>query len=169
MEAELLETLAKHRMVIGYLGEKEQFGWWQSSFFTQGSDAFLSPLFGRTKILAQCNGVTHAAALVHDERIGVGHVYHLFRLPEDIEQGIHQVLHSPALEEAIAKVISSHHTALDYLRKQSAATNGSAVGPTHLGKVEALRDQKAWRLAVGYYLHAFEKGEPIFPYYSDVS
>jgi len=72
MEVELIETLVKFRLAIGYLGEREQFGWWQSSFFTQGSDAFLTPIFGRTKALAQCNGVTQAAAIIHDERIGTG-------------------------------------------------------------------------------------------------
>ena len=156
-------------MVIGYLGEKDQFGWWQSSFFTKGSDAFLSPLFSRTKILAQCNGVTHAAALVHDERIGVGHVYHLFRLPEDIEQTIHQVLHGTDFEKAILKIVANKDAALGYLRKQSLGINSATVGPIRVGKIESLRDYKSWRLSASYYVYAFEKGEPIFPYYSDIS
>ena len=46
-------------MVVG-LGEREHFGWWQSSFFTQGSSAFLSPIFSRTQFLAQCNGMRRA-------------------------------------------------------------------------------------------------------------
>jgi hypothetical protein len=41
MEVEIIETLAKLRFAIGYLGERDQFGWWQSSFFTQGSNALL--------------------------------------------------------------------------------------------------------------------------------
>ena len=95
MDTNLLETITKLRLYIGYLGEKDQFGWWVSSFFAPSSNAFFEPLFGRTQYLAQCNGVTRAAALVHDERIGVGHVYHLFRLPEDLEQGLHRELHDP--------------------------------------------------------------------------
>ncbi len=55
MDVELVERLAKLRLIIGYLAEREQFGWWQSSFFTQGNNAFLSPLFSRTQIVAQCN------------------------------------------------------------------------------------------------------------------
>lgn len=168
MKADLIELLAKYRTVIGYLGEKEQFGWWQSSFFTQGSQAFLSPLFGRTQTLAQCNGVTHAAALVHDERIGVGHVYHLFRLPEEMEQGIHQVLHDPALGSALKEVIASPYTALDYLREQAGAEAPVGVGPIRIGKVEALRDQKTWQAVASAYLYAFEYQTPIFPYFTDL-
>ena len=92
MDADHLVTLATLRILVGYLGEREQFGWWQSAFFAPGSQAFLAPLFARTQLLAQCNGVTRAACLIHDERIGVGHVYHLFRLPEDMEQGLHGIL-----------------------------------------------------------------------------
>jgi hypothetical protein len=36
--------------------------------------------------------VKEAAARVHDEYIGVGKVYHLFRLPEHIEQALHSSL-----------------------------------------------------------------------------
>jgi len=93
------EFLATLRATIGYLGEREQFAWWQSSFFDQGSSAFLTPVFARTHVLAQVAGVTRAAALVHDKWIGVGDAYHLFRMPEDVEQAIHRALHQPARPE----------------------------------------------------------------------
>jgi hypothetical protein len=91
-----IESLAALRTLVGFLGEREQFAWWPSAFFAPGSQAFLLPLFARTRLLAQCNGVTQAAALVHDDRIGVGQVYHLFRLPEDMEQAIHRFLNDEA-------------------------------------------------------------------------
>jgi hypothetical protein len=168
MEVDFLEILAKYRIIVGYLGEKDQFDWWQSSFFTPGSDAFLSPLFGRTRVLAQCNGVTHAAALVHDERIGVGYVYHLFRLPEDIEQGLHQTLHDPTLGQALQKVTASRDMALGYLRQQSDSTEPTGVGPIRVGNIEALRDQNTWQSVTGAYLYAFEHETMIFPYFTDI-
>jgi hypothetical protein len=146
MSLNLIEELARLRIVIGFLGEKDHFGWWQSSFFTPGSDAFLSPLFGRTKVLAQCNGVTRAAALVHDERIGVGNVYHLFRLPEDIEQGLHQTLHDPILGQAMKKVTTSRDSALDYLRQQADTMEHTGVGPIRVGDIEALGAHTTWHL-----------------------
>jgi hypothetical protein len=169
MEIDLINTLALYRAAIGYLGEREQFGWWQSSFFIQGSDAFLSPVFGRTQILAQCNGVTRAAALVHDERIGVGNVFHLSRLPEELEQGIQQVLHDAKLEEAVQNITASKDSALVYLQKDSIAISSPEVGPTRVGKIKALRDLETWRSVADLYLYAFEKEKMIFPYFSDIS
>ena len=88
----LVENLAVLRAVVAYLGERDQFAWWQSAFFGAGSALFLSPIFARTQILAQCAGAGMAAARVHDEHIGVGGVYHLFRLPEEIERSLHGAL-----------------------------------------------------------------------------
>ncbi len=167
MEAEFIETLVKLRLTVGYLGEKEQFGWWLSSFFTRGSDAFLSPLFTKTQILAQCNGVTHAAALLHDERIGTGHVYHLFRLPEEIEQGIHQALLEPRLSQAIQKIIVSQELALEYLRKSVRFDQLTGVGPIRIGDIKSLRDVHSWQIVAGAYLYGFEKDTMICPYFSD--
>lgn len=167
MDVELVERLARLRLIIGYLGEREQFGWWQSSFFTQGSNAFLSPLFSRTQILAQCNGVTHAAALVHDERIGIGHVYHLFRLPEEIEQAIHKSLHEPALFQSVQKNITKSEMALDFLRKLTGPQLPTEVGPIRVGNIVALRDINSWQKVAGAYLYGFEQDTMICPYFSN--
>lgn len=167
METDQLESLAIKRLVVGYLGEREQFGWWQSSFFAQGSNSFFSPLFARTQLLAQYNGVSRSAALIHDERIGVGNVYHLFRLPEDIEQGLHQVLHSPELEKKIREIISSKESAINYLLEQSKDAASKGVGPTRVGTVKQIRNPKTWQSVSGLYLSAVEKSLGIFPYFSD--
>lgn len=166
MEIDLLERLALYRIVIGYLGEREQFGWWQSSFFTQGSSAFLSPVFSRTQLLAQCNGVTRAAALVHDERIGVGHVFHLFRLPEELEQGIHQALQEIQLGDQIQKTITSKVSALEYLRKNSTTQDQPGIGPTRVGDVHLLRNHDTWKVVAGLYTVSFEQQLEILPYFT---
>ena len=163
-----IEDLAKIRLSVGFLGERDQFGWWQSSFFTQGSSAFLSPVFSRTQLLAQCNGVTRAAVLVHDERIGVGNVYHLFRLPEELEQGIHQALHDIQLGGVIQNIITSKNSALDFLRKNSTALNNPSVGPTRVGNIETIRDQKVWNVVAGLYLFSFETQKEILPYFTNL-
>lgn len=165
MEVEFITTLAKIRLTIGFLGEREQYGWWQSSFFTQGNAAFLSPLFSRTRVLAQCNGVSQAAALVHDERIGIGNVYHLFRLPEEMEQRIHRVLH----ELQPGELTDSKDTALTYLRKGSIQPAQSGLGPTRVGDIKSLPELDAWKRAAGLYYDAFQKGIEIFPYFADIS
>ena len=109
MYSEHLEYLATLRIVIGYLGERDQFAWWQSSFFSAGSEAFLSPIFARTRFLAQCTGVTQAASAIHDARIGTGNVYHLFRLPEDMAQDIHQLTERQQCRQAKYSKIAFAH------------------------------------------------------------
>ena len=166
MKYNLIENIATYRTIIGYLGERDQFNWWQTSFFTQGSNAFLSPIFGRTQLLAQHNGVSRAAALVHDERIGVGHVYHLFRLPEDMEQALHQALHSSQLEKTIRDILLGKETALNYLRKHSAGASPKTLGPTRVGSVDTVRTLDPWAKILGLYLSAFERQVEIFPYFA---
>ena len=74
-------TISELRVLVSYLGEKGQANWWGSEFFSNTATAFLGPIFNRSLFLAQYQGATAAAAKVHDEAIGVGRIYHLFRLP----------------------------------------------------------------------------------------
>lgn len=166
MDTYQLSLLATLRIIVGYLGERELFGWWPSAFFAPGSAAFLTPLFARTQLLAQCNGVTQAAALVHDERIGVGQVYHLFRLPEDVEQDIHRLLSDEAVCQRVEALLVDQATALAALRGIAGQPAAGGVGPTRTGSIGSLRMQAAWPVAAAHYLHAFEHGEQVFPYFS---
>jgi len=163
-----IESVTLLRTLVGYLGEKQNYGWWQSTFFVSGSQAFLAPVFGRTQLLAQCDGVAQAAARIHDERIGVGYVYHLFRLPEDMEQAIHQALHAAELEQTVQKSVTDRDTALAALRAQAGGKTSEVSGPVRVGPVDGVRDPRAWRKAAAYYLQAFEQGQAIFPYFTDL-
>ncbi len=162
-----LEYLTKLRVVVGYLGEREQFSWWQSSFFSAGSQAFLAPIFARTQFLAQCSGVIRAAASVHDERIGTGHVYHLFRLPEDMEQDLHQLLHSPELTQEIANLTTDKDSALNFLQQDTDSISSTTVGPVLINETETLRDATQWRSVCAHYAYGFSQGIEIFPYFAD--
>lgn len=168
MNTELTTLLAKLRLVVGYLGERDQFGWWQSSFFAQGSNAFLSPIFSKTQLLAQGTGVTRAASLLHDERIGVGSVYHLFRLPEEMEQNIHRALHETSLEKDIRNIIVSQNTALEFLGARTIDST-PVTGPYLVGKLDAIRKKAVWNQIANFYFVGFSNGHEIFPYFSDRS
>jgi len=168
MVIKLLKPITKLRLCVGYLGEKDQFGWWQSSFFTKGSNAFLSPLFSRTQALAQCTGVTRAAALIHDESIGVGHVYHLFRLPEDMEQGIHEALQDGGVEKVVQSIITPD-SALEHLKRSEPEQKPSGEGPIRVGKISEMQNRDYWKIVAGYYWYAFQENQQIFPYFSNIS
>ncbi len=167
MEAREIQIITTLRAVVGYLGERDQAGWWSSTFFAPGSNAFLAPVFARTQMLAQCTAVTRAAAVVHDERIGVGHVYHLFRLPEDVEQRIHAALHEQELTCAIGEAVSSRDSALGYLRGQARSSGSASVGPTRVGDLQDLRGTERWREVAAEYLRGVEAGVEVYPYFAD--
>ena len=95
MNASTLAQIVRLRLLVGFLGERSQFNWWPSAFFISSSSAFLSPIFTKTAFTAQYHGVKEAASRVHDEHIGVGKVYHLFRLPETVEQTLFGHLQDP--------------------------------------------------------------------------
>lgn len=118
-------------------------------------------------MLAQCTSVTRAAAVVHDERIGVGNVYHLFRLPEDIEQRVHSALHDPELTQAVQNTVRSKESAKDWLRGRSAASTAKGEGPLVVGDLASLRTQDALSKLAALYFRAFEGGEAVFPYFAD--
>ena len=166
METEQVTTFAHLRAVVGYLGERGQAGWWPSAFFSSDSSSFLAPVFPRTEVLAKTTGVTRAAALVHDERIGVGRVYHLFRLPEEIEQGVHSALQDEDLVKSISEVTTSRDSALHWLRAQ-AGDHGSGVGPTLVGDADDLRNAESWRTVAAEYLRGLESDLEVYPYFSD--
>jgi hypothetical protein len=162
-----LEHLAILRAAIGYLGERDQYNWWSSAFFSSQSRAFLVPVFGRTPLLAQCSGVTGAAGLIHDDRIGVGRVFHLFRLPEDIEQGIHHALCQPEVGPRIATIVTETGAAMAYLRDVARMTGSAGIGPTRVGDTKSLREMRAWRNVAALYAHAFTAGGEVFPFFTD--
>ncbi|RIK38233.1 MAG: BrxE family protein [Chloroflexi bacterium] len=168
MRATQLETLAKIRAAVGYLGERDHFAWWQSAFFSAASRTFLAPIFAKTQLLAQVTGVTQAAARIHDERIGVGQVYHLFRLPEPTEQAIHRLLMDAKLSAEITFLTNDKDVALQFLRQHAEPAPVTGMGPTRLGNATDLAKPKTWRSVVNHYLHGFEQSAQIFPYFVEV-
>jgi ribosomal protein S28E/S33 len=166
MDNELIKEIVEIRAVVGYLGEKEQYNWWPSSFFSASSSAFLAPVFSRTESLARLTGVSRAASRVHDEYIGVGAVYHLFRLPEGMAQEIVAIIQQEGDQLEIPTV---RDEALAWLRNYAAETHNRTIGPVRIGDIQQLQDEESWKQVAAHYLYAFENGERIYPYFRDTS
>ncbi len=167
MDLAQVKELATLRTVVGYLGERDQFAWWPSAFFGPGSKAFVTPVFGKTHLLAQCNGVTAAAAVLHDERIGVGQVYHLFRLPEEIEQKIQRTLVEMALTTSLPDPVTSKEPAMAYLQSHSTTAAQRGVGPTRVGNLHDLYQFAVWGAVAVHYHQAFTQSSQVFPYFTE--
>lgn len=167
MTSEELETLACLRTAVGFLGEKDQHGWWASSFFSTSAATFLAPLFPRTQLLSQTAGVTAAATLLHDERIGVGKVFHLFRLPEDLEQALHRIVNDAAVVGRIGALMNTPDSAMQALMEIGATKVKASAGPAHVGDIHDLRDMATWKTVAAIYADAFNSKRQSFPYFAD--
>jgi len=158
---EQLHSLLKLRLLVAYLGEKDQAGWWDTSFLSQIGLEFLEHSFPRTRMLAGLNGACQAAQRLHDDRIGVGSVFHLFRLPFTVEQSMFG-LAQHRLDE-LADLIKDRKTAIQALRELSSSTV-RAEGPVQIGTEKKLLRHSTIDEFATHYLSALEDEKLIFPY-----
>jgi hypothetical protein len=160
-------TIAELRALIGYLGEKGQANWWGSDFFGITAAAFLGPIFNRSLFLAQYQGATAAAAKIHDEAIGVGRIYHLFRLPIGLEQASADALNDAAFVQTVQARLANRESALARLAELAEKAESASPGPVSLGQMS--QDLKAeLQRAAGFYCAAFTAGIQTFPYVREV-
>jgi len=167
MKNSMFTQISSLRLLVGFLGEQSQFNWWSSSFFTANSRAFLSPVFSKTAFIAQCQGVKEAASRVHDERIGVGAVYHLFRLPEHVEQTLFTGLHDKAFADSMSVQVQNKEHALEILTSFIDGSAEDGEGPIRVGKIDALLAGKTLGVLAHHYQTAFARGTVAYPYYLD--
>ncbi len=155
-------SIAEVRVLVGYLAE-QQATWFSSQFFGPRASAFLEPVFARTAFQAQCKGVTAAAARVHEEAIGIGRTYHLFRLPELLEQGVATTHLDARFVERLRVQLTAPDVALsrlETLAKPGVAHEGAQVMTGDFVEgTEALLQALA-----GVYVDAFRKGIKAFPF-----
>jgi len=165
MKVDQLRELAVLRAVVGFLGEQTEKRWWSSSFFGTGSQAFLGPIFPRTQILAQYHATSRVAAVLHDERIGIGNVFHIFRLPEDMERSLHDALQQH--NQVIAEHVVSPEVAFTYLNKISTTEDYEGVGPVKVGSIDDLRQGASWGQVASYYATGLARCTEVYPYFTD--
>ena len=162
--AHRLLMTARLRLLVGFLGEKGQYHWWSSEFFSATAPAFLNPVFGKTAALAQYHGVKEAACRVHDDHIGVGRVFHLFRLPESTEQALFEMLHNSSMPETLGRDIQSTETAEAALHEIAGSSRDLREGPVQIGSVGDLDGTQWLADAARCYEVAFKSRSRSFPY-----
>ena len=161
------EALVRLRILVGYLGEKAQYGWWPTEFYGATSEAFLSPVFGKTADLARYNGVLEAARRLHDEHVSVGQKFHLFRFPSVVEQSIHEELIDNGIEAATLSDLTSKDAALAALQGLSDSSTSRSEGPVQIGELSDLGSEAWIGKTAACYLNALNNGTKCFPYLTD--
>lgn len=163
MKESYLSTLLQMRLLIGFLGERAQFGWWPTSFHEALSRRFLEPVFSKTSKLAQYHGVLEAARRLHDEHLSVGS-YHLFRLPEEVEQDLYSIVQSSEGEGLTNVAPQSKEAALEALKRLAATGGTSSVGPTAVGNIKDLDSTDTLKAIAAAYFSAFTQNTKTYPY-----
>ena len=158
-----LTTLLHLRLLVGFLGERAQFAWWPTAFYGSSSRLFLEPVFSKTSRLAQYHGVLEAARRLHDEHLNVGS-YHLFRLPEEVEQDLHAIVQSSVGEDFIVQVLKSNEVALDSLRCLAEIETPVRMGPFAIGSIKDLDSVGSVKTIASVYLAAFSRDTKTYPY-----
>ena len=164
MKTQILQKLLQLRLDVGCLGEKSRYGWWQTSFFDSWSSAFLDPLFPRTKTVAQYHGVVQAARIVHDRQVGVGNVFHLFRLPHEVETMLHEAVLSGGFTGALD--FANNDAVLKRIESGRPAA-AVAEGPTRVGAAEDITKPSGVTRMADVYSSAFNGKVVAFPYFSE--
>jgi len=161
-----VEDLITLRAIVGFLGEKPQFGWWGTDFLGETGQKFLSIIFPRTAFSAGVNSVTEAARRLHDSRIGKGRVYHLFRMPEMIEQLVHKRLadFEPSI---LMPSLKTKESALEKLQSMSDSSQGAGEGPVQLGTAKNILQLTSLKSIAKQYADAFENDKQTLPYFTE--
>lgn len=162
MEANL-QTLLNLRLLVGFLGERAQHSWWTTEFYVATSYSFLLPVFARTPDLARYSGVIEAARRLHDEHLNVGS-YHLFRLPEEIEQDLRSIMQSEVGVGVAQLLTRGQEAATSRLQQLAAGTDHSGQGPILVGKISEIDSSRVLRTIASLYLTAFSQNVRIYPY-----
>ena len=156
--------LVELRLLAGYLGEREQLGWWDTSFLNPTGLRYAEINFPRSAVSAAGVSASEAARRGHDDRIGRGGVFHLFRLPPSIEEAVHHaMLHGD--HTAFKELIADRETALNALEEMAGGRGDSANGPIQVGTVRDIQTPKAVADMARHYLNAFLEGKRVFPYF----
>jgi hypothetical protein len=164
-EGSFLMTIVRIRMAIGLLGEKGNANWWPSLWCGPSATAFLSPIYGERTDAARYHGVVEAARRVHDNRIGVGRAFHLFRLPETLERRLHDaVTQHDAISTMGAIATKEDAEALLY---DIAGEVEPRVGPVRIGAISDLAAPNWHKALVAHYLAAFKSTQQSFPYFAE--
>jgi len=154
-------------MLVGLLGEKDHSDWWQSNFLSSTSDAFLQPAFPKSTFIAKYHGVVEAARRVHDDRVGTGRIFHLFRLPESLEQLCFDKLSDIGVSEGIKSSIESASSALAELKKYVVEEVQFHEGPIRIGGNSAFKKPTWIPKVASHYDAAFNTGRLCLPYFTD--
>ncbi len=164
--SEIVSSLVVLRALTGFLGEKQQSGWWDVNFLNRTGLEFMKINFPRSAFGAGVTSSAEAAKKLHDERIGKGGVYHLFRLPAAVEESVHSELFKTD-PSSVLSGMESKDTALARLETMFEAKEKAPRGPVWIGARDDIVTAASVRKLAALYFDAFSGNRECFPYFAN--
>ena len=167
-QASRTATILRLRLLVAFLGENKQHGWWDTAFLDATGRRFLETTFPRTAFEAALRCTSEAARLTHDEQIGRRGAFHLFRLPMEVEDAIEARI-SQKVDPAWSALVIDKDTATRELSAMATTPVTAPSGPVQVGTEKTvLSAQSASEIASHYYA-AFAQGIRCYPYFGAVA
>lgn len=172
MTVQYSEHIFRLRVLVLALGEAHdvhRVGWWKTQFLSPTGLSYLNRLYPRSGFAAAVRSASRAAKAVHDSTIGVGSVFHLFRLPQQHERRVEEFLSEHAIElpqtfEPMFHQREQLLKALDDLGRAN-SNSSNARGPLRLGTAADLQTDGWMAACASAYAVAFREGSKVFPYF----
>ncbi len=164
-------TAVHLRALVLALGEKATPAWWKTGFMSQTGLRFLERLYPRTPVRAAVHAGSRAACEAHDKAVGRVGAYHLFRLPESLETGIH--FSSPFGDEGFVRrfrlCIEEPDALLEMLStfRRGRTPKLMDAGPKRVGVASEAPTLEGLARTASVYHNAFIQNTPTFPYFAE--
>jgi hypothetical protein len=160
----LISQISELRLLVSFLGEQSQYGWWKTNLISSLGLRFMRTNFPRTNKTAALQAVGLAATKDHDQKIGMGCVYHLFRLPYEMDQALH--LTSISAEEEIS-FPENKEEALNRMAIVADEVLNVSPGPCQIGTKKTIRSAFGVQEIAKHYRSAFLSNIQCYPYFAD--
>ncbi len=159
------DALLHLRIIVLALGESTHAGWWKSQFLSPVGQRFLNQLYPRSEFAAAVRSAIRAAKPVHDSSIGLGGVFHLFRLPQDVERHLSQTLlaKDSNLQTEITPWLAQQDNLLDALNRLGQPPLKRVLnGPQRMGSPRDIRSGTWIESVAAAYCAAFRAGSRVY-------
>jgi hypothetical protein len=160
-----IQQFIRLRLLVSFLGEKRQASWWDCGFLDATGTRFLETIFPRTFRYAAVRSTTEAARLVHDSKIGRVGIFHLFRLPVDIEDQLEACV-PESVCDATHRMELTTDSALEELGRYAKSSLEAPHGPVQIGTPEKILTATSVSDLAAHYHSAFKKASQCFPYFA---
>lgn len=159
-----LQSLLALRLAVGLLGEKNNHDWWGSRFTVYGSRA-LHLSFPKSLRIAVFKATGEAALRVHQQVLD-NQSHHLFRLHQELESSMRNLLQTEEGQALFDKVTANRESAEEVLDELAARYRQNAEGAANLGASSPDNVLDNIGRMARIYKTAFDTGVKAFPYFS---